>query len=92
MFDLKDVNINSRKYTNMVLSNIFELLKDDPEKVILKNQKGETITDKEEVPDIDYYSLKRPELLGMVKERENKPKGYSRLTNVKLIEFLKEVK
>jgi hypothetical protein len=92
MFDLKDVNINSRKYTNMVLSNIFELLKDDPEKVILKNQKGETITDKEEVPSKDYSSMKRPDLLAEVRVMEDKPKGYMRWTNDKLIEFLKEVK
>lgn len=81
MFDLKDVNINSRKYTNMVLSNIFELLKGD--------EKEET---KDEVAQIDFDDLKRPDLLGMIKVMEGKPKGYTRWTNDKLIEFLKEVK
>jgi len=39
---------------------------------------------------IDYTSMKRAELIKLVRELENKPKEYVKLSNVKLIELLKE--
>lgn len=79
MYDLENVNINSRTYTNKILTNIFELLRDS----------NKEIKETEEVK--EYEEMKRPELLGLVRVMDNKPKGYMRWTNDKIIQFLKEV-
>jgi hypothetical protein len=45
----------------------------------------------EETPlTIDYTSMKRPELMKLVSELDNKPQGWTKFSNVKLIELLKE--
>jgi hypothetical protein len=39
---------------------------------------------------IDFESMKRPELMKLVSELDNKPEGWAKLSNTKLIELLKE--
>jgi hypothetical protein len=38
---------------------------------------------------IDYTSMKRPDLMKLVTELDNKPEGWTKLSNQKLIELLK---
>lgn len=39
---------------------------------------------------VDYTSMKRPDLMKLVTELDNKPEGWTKFSNAKLIELLKE--
>ena len=81
-----DIEGNINSVTNQLLYNIWQELKGIRED--LKSSNTNIPFSDEKSLRVDYTSMKRPELMKLVTDLEDKPEGWTKFSNKELIKLL----